>query len=196
MKDLNKILSILLTTLLVLFFLYSSSSAFVLFINDKDIHGQVLDAGTRNPLKGVVVHATWHTSMPTPAGPKPKFYDIYETLTDGNGDFVIKGHGIKLMTTMESPSINIFKAGYSDINLHDLGEKFHKYSPYKDKVNFEDNKAIILLDKLTFEERKKRNLATPSHEIPFEKVKYMWGEINKERVEIGYKPYRLNVNKK
>ncbi|MCJ7602769.1 MAG: carboxypeptidase-like regulatory domain-containing protein [Desulfobulbaceae bacterium] len=181
--------------LLIIFMLLSQahqSCAFELVRNDKDIKGKVVDAVSGKPIQGVVVYAGWSSSFPTPAGPKYEYYDLYETTTDENGDFFIQGQGFMFFTTVESPSISLFKAGYDDMYLHDLGEKFKKYSRFKKNVRWEEDKAIIPLIKLSMEERKRRSVPVPSSEgVSFEKVKRLLEEINKERVETGRKPYTI-----
>lgn len=163
----------------------NNAFCFELYRADRDIRGRVIDADTREPIQGVVVVAGWSRSYPTPAGDIFKYGDRHETLTDEKGEFLIPGKGIKIMTSLSSPGIGIFKAGYDSMGLHDLGEEFNKFSRYKDVVTWEGDTAIIPLKKLTMEERKKRYLPSPSQEAPLEKVILMLKEVDKEDAELG-----------
>ncbi len=55
--------------------------------------GKVIDADTKEPIEGAVVVASWHEERATVAGPSSQLKDVKETLTDKNGEWVIKGPG-------------------------------------------------------------------------------------------------------
>jgi hypothetical protein len=54
-------------------------------------HGKVIDADTKEPIEGAVVVASWLEETATPTGPSTRLKDVKETLTDKNGEWVIKG---------------------------------------------------------------------------------------------------------
>lgn len=53
--------------------------------------GRVIDAETKEPIEGAVVVAKWLKERATIAGPSSELKDVKETLTDKNGEWVIKG---------------------------------------------------------------------------------------------------------
>lgn len=55
------------------------------------LKGKVIDADTKQPIEGAVVVASWHEETATVAGPSSRLKDVKETLTDKNGEWVIKG---------------------------------------------------------------------------------------------------------
>ena len=77
----SKIAGILFFTLMLL-----NSAAF-----SATFKGKVIDADSREPIEGAVVVATWHEERATPAGATSRFKDVKETLTDKNGEWIIKG---------------------------------------------------------------------------------------------------------
>ncbi len=87
--------------------------------------GKVVDAETKEPIEGAVVVAVWHEETATIAGPSSRFKDVKETLTNKNGQWVMRGpKGIEagyIITIFsfltgvhftESPEFIIFKPGY------------------------------------------------------------------------------------
>src|SRR4030042_3133366 len=53
--------------------------------------GKVIDADTKQPIEGAVVVVSWHEERATPTGSTSRRKDVVETLTDKNGEWVIKG---------------------------------------------------------------------------------------------------------
>ncbi len=178
---------------------------------DGPYEGRIIDADTDQPIEGVIVLGVWYTETPSAAGALHRFYDAMETVTDKNGEFKIKGLGLKVLSNVIPMDVLIFKAGYEHFGLGPwtgLKSKGWKgketsYDPVlktkvtkpvfdsKEKVKWEGDKAIIPLKKLTMEERKKQGSPDFSSQIPGEKMKRMLDEINKERAERGLDPYRL-----
>jgi len=58
---------------------------------DCSFKGKVVDADTKEPIEGAVVVAVWHEAMATIAGESTRLHDVKETLTDRNGEWMIKG---------------------------------------------------------------------------------------------------------
>ena len=65
--------------------------AFVISACSVTFHGRVIDADTRAPIEGAVVVVSWSEERATIAGPTGRLKDVKETLTDKNGEWVIKG---------------------------------------------------------------------------------------------------------
>jgi hypothetical protein len=174
--------------------------------SDGPYRGRVIDADTREPIKGVVVLGTWDREIITPGGAVHKYYDAMETVTDRNGNFEIKGLGLLVVSNVIPMDVLIFKAGYEYESGSWRGLKSRgwigneeNYDPVlkvkvrravfdqKMKVKWEGDRAIIPLRKLTMEERKKSVTfpPSPSFQAPNEKVRMMMDEIQKERKERG-----------
>lgn len=152
---------------------------------DGTYSGKVVDADTREPIEGAVVLGTWDTESPTVAGAHYDYYDARETLTDKDGEFSIPGQGLRIMSRLLPMSVLIFKAGYG---YEQAGEwdsiKTGLYS--KDRIKWEGDKPIFPLKKLSLEERKKMGgPPDPPGEAPYEKVKLMLKEIDKDDIERG-----------
>ncbi|MBI4697892.1 MAG: hypothetical protein HY758_03005 [Nitrospirae bacterium] len=176
---------------------------------DGPYEGRIVDADTREHIEGVVVLGTWSRVTVTPGGGVSSYYDAIETVTDKNGEFKIKGLGLKIMSNVAPMDVIIFKAGYEYAGggpwegLKNRGWKGYEesYDPVKKikisreiydpkkKVKFEGNKAIIPLKKLTLEERR-RDMGTPSppSDAAKEKISLILKEINKDRAEQGLNP--------
>lgn len=157
--------------------------------------GKIVDAKTREPVEGVVVLIEW-SEKHFFAG--STFYNAQETLTDKNGEFYIQGiwifnpwNWISLHATA-----TIYKSGYYGIDvpwktlLKPWGEPIAgTRKTYVLEV--EDGKPIIVLKKLSIEER--RQFGTPSEpSVPdgtYHQLKKKWKllrqEINKERRMLG-----------
>lgn len=153
---------------------------------DGPYKGRVIDAETGQPIEGVVVLGEWSKGLMTPAGTVHSYYDVAETVTDKNGDFEIPGLGLKILTRVEPMNVLIFKAGYEYIGMGPW-ESFRKDGILKRKVTWRGDRAIIPLRKLTMEERKKgHGPPEPPSKAPFEKVRLMLLEIDKEDIERGF----------
>jgi|GEM_PF-6812923 len=116
--------------------------------------GKVLDKDTNQPIEGVVVAASWispnftdsHYSLTRPT-------KVAEVVSDKYGKFCLRGRVFAMIPY--EPSIAIFKSGYSYIGaVHypDLFESTGDPGP----VTWENNTAIIKLEKLTIEKRDKQ----------------------------------------
>lgn len=71
------------------------------FRNDHDICGKIVDFDTRRPIEGVVVSAVWFTEpIRLSIEPKRKYYDYFETLTNPEGEFRIRGKGLNIFRNM------------------------------------------------------------------------------------------------
>lgn len=155
---------------------------------DGPYRGRIIDEDTREPIEGVVVLGVWYTEIPTVAGPKHDYFDAREIVTDKNGEFEIQGKGLRILSRLQPIRVTIFKAGYGYRGL------FWKpgHVPYRSKIKWEDDMAIIPLRKLTMEERRRKGSPSrPPDEAPLEKVIHMLKEIDKNEIELGLKPYGI-----
>jgi len=155
---------------------------------DGPYSGRVIDADTGMPIEGAVVLGVWNTEKATPGGAVHDFYDARETLTDKNGDFELPGMGVKILSNVTPMDVLIFKAGYEHIGLYPWASLKEDILLRK-KIKWEGKKAIIPLNKLTMEERRKRILGKEN--FPIYKQKYFVNELNKEYFEAkGFSPYK------
>lgn len=85
----------------------------------KEIHGQIVDAETNQPIEGAVIVAQWILfEMGIGHGGHKSRIHIHETVTDQNGNYTIPAWGPKLhspitMLDREDPMLLIFKSGYA-----------------------------------------------------------------------------------
>jgi hypothetical protein len=120
---------------------------------DSGFCGKVMDKETNEPISGVVVIADWENISPSPGGAVHTVYKVAEVITNDAGEFCLKGRGLVFL--VDQPSIEIFKAGYSNIADSYL-PNLRNTSYWKNDILWEDGKAIIRLRKLSIEERHKR----------------------------------------
>lgn len=167
--------------MLFLFLFMNTPGWAYLFRYDGPYKGKIIDADTGNPIEGVVVLGVWNHETPTAAGAVTSFYDAQETVTDKNGEFVIKGLGLKIFSDVIPMDVQIFKTGYEYIGLAPwVG------FTYWDKIKWEGKKAIIPLKKLMMEERESQGSpSVPPTNAPLKKIILMLKEINRDRIERG-----------
>lgn len=172
----------------VMILIFNMGCVYSLARIDGPYEGRIIDADTGKPIEGVVVFGVWYRIAAVGAGGAfHAYHDAQETVTDRNGEFVIKGLGLKILSGVEPMSVLIFKAGYEYIDVS--WDLFKENDFYKKKIKWEGNKAIIPLRKLTMEERKK-SLGPPyppTEAVKEKKVKLLIEEINKDRREQGLK---------
>ncbi len=155
---------------------------------DGPYKGRIVDAVTGKPIEGVVVLGVWYRVAPSPGGGVSSYYDARETVTDKNGDFEMKGLGLKILSNIGPMDVLIFKAGYEYIAYPWetlMAEADARKVAWEKKVRWEGGKAIISLRKLTMEERKDSATYPPGPDAPDEKARMMIDEIRKERKERG-----------
>lgn len=173
----------LIVLFMVMFLTATTASAF--FIRyDGPYEGKIVDADTGDPIEGVVVLGVWNKETPNVAGSSSTFYDAKETVTDKNGEFKIQGLGLKVFSFVGKMNLLIFKAGY----------EYFGYTPwislkidriFIERIKWKGEKAIIPLRKLTMAERKKNMPPLPPGEAPYEKIRLMLDEYNKNSKELG-----------
>lgn len=149
---------------------------------DGPYEGRVVDRDTRQPIEGAVVHGTWVRSHPGPGGASSSYYDSREVLTDKGGNFSIKGAGLLMLSNIEEMEVNVFKAGYTQEHGYWTGLKDQNY--VKD-IEWEGDKAVFKLRRMTLAERKQRSVYFPGM-VPSKSIRLFTREDNKEIIEIGY----------
>ena len=162
--------------------LFITGGCVTYFGYDGPYEGRVIDKETRQPIEGAVVHGTWVKSIMGPGGASSSYYDSKEVLTGKDGIFRIDGVGLLIFSNMESMEVNIFKAGYAQVQGYWGGMK--RYAKDTRNVEWNGDKATFTLQKMTMEERKQRVVNTPSS-VPATSTKMFRREENRERAEIG-----------
>jgi hypothetical protein len=172
-----------LSGVILLWFLLCFATACYPIRYDGPYKGRVIDAETGNPIEGVVVLGVWYKEIATAAGGVGSYYDAKETVTDRNGEFEIKGMGLRVLTNIGPMHVLIFKAGHEYFGMYPWDTL--KVEPRK--ITWEGSKAIIPLKKFTSEERKTSETFPPSPPIqaPEDKTRLIMTEIYKERKERG-----------
>lgn len=149
---------------------------------DGPYEGRVIDKDTRQPIEGAVVHGTWVKSHPGPGGASSSYYDSKEVLTDKAGNFKVDGMGLLIFSNMEEMEVNIFKAGYEQWQSYWGSPKRSNTSAQY--VEWDGDKAIIKLRRMTLEERRERVVNSPGV-VPVTKERLFLLEENRENLEIG-----------
>lgn len=80
---------------------------------DDDLVGKIIDGETSEPIKGAVVLGVWSRWHPSPDGVQRIYYDAHETVTDGNGDFMLDGKGLRIFTNIAHMGATVIKDGYN-----------------------------------------------------------------------------------
>jgi len=153
---------------------------------DGPYEGKVVDQESQEPIEGAVVLGTWHTIQPSMGGGVSYYSDARETVTDVNGNFTIRGQGLRIMSNLEPMGVLIFKSGYSYEQIGSWDTlKTGIYS--KERIKWEGDKPIFPLKKLTLDERKDGPLPPypPSESKRADKTNLFMQEIKKERREQG-----------
>ena len=143
--------------------------------------GKVVDAETKEPIEEAVAMVYWN---------KRHFFagstviDYQETLTDKNGDFSLPGIWVlnpwKRLTS--DAILTIYKSGYHSISTG-IWKDWDEFTPETDVdvLKLEDGKPVIILKKMTTEERKQSSISDPTRgDIPREKKKLLLQEIDKD----------------
>ena len=95
--------------------------------------GRVVDARTKEPIRGAVVVAVWYHDVFALVQTNEQFYDAIEVLTDDQGYFVVDASEIEQHAPSRTkfPVFTIFKPGYSYFGgwlapLEDLPQRQNK----------------------------------------------------------------------
>ena len=140
-----------------------------------DYHGKVIDAETLQPIEGAVVMGVWSKMYGTAGGPVYKYYDARETITDENGEFTIKGMGPRAMTNLQNMDIVIIKADFGHLDRSTWDEL-----KTDERIQWEDEKAIIPLKKLQVGQSRRRFIPYVGGDVPMNKQRLFRDEVNKQ----------------
>lgn len=177
----NTINLLRLVCLLATFYLCSGCASMLRI--DGPYEGKVIDAETKQPIEGAVVHGTWSRVH---LGGAHEYYDSYEVLTDKNGEFKIPGKGFLMFSDVEDMSLTIFKAGYKQWTPNSWsGLKEGKW--LNEEVVWRGNKGTFRLVRLSMTERQSRGVVLPSTQTNGQQ-RLLILERNKEMIEIGRPP--------
>jgi hypothetical protein len=111
--------SFLFTSLLLATVTMLAGCAHPPFYSAKEIHGQIVDAATGEPIEGVVIVAQWELFQEGlgDSGHKGSMVNIKEAVTDSTGNYVIPGWWPRPRLPFNyldnrDPKLSIFKSGY------------------------------------------------------------------------------------
>lgn len=143
--------------------------------------GRVIDRDSRQAIEGTVIHGTWHKHDPCSKTAAATYHDSQEALTDKKGEFKINGQGLLILSCLAEMDVTVFKAGYA-LQRSTPWSALKNPSAGAD-VEWEAGKAIFKLQRMTMEERRKREVVLP--DTPDSKRKLFRIEKNREQMEIG-----------
>jgi len=155
---------------------------------DGPYHGKIVDETTREPIEGVVVLGWWMVHHFGLGGGYGEYYDAREAVTDKNGEFTIKGQGLRIMSSLQPMDFLVYKAGHT---YFQSSWESLKIETRKDMIKWEDEMPSIPISKLADEERKKYDIPGRGPYETLDKAKLMTIEVNKERIFRGYPPFKV-----
>lgn len=125
-----------------------------------EVHGKVIDAETKKPLAGINIKAGWYMSSVSVGGGYGKYYKLYTTKTDVNGDFILP-RGIKALTFgyligksyFDGVNVTVYPPGYD--------YKVSRFT-YNDQV-----KPIIALEKVKSDKEFLENISAYWHGLSY-----------------------------
>jgi hypothetical protein len=151
---------------------------------DGPYHGKVVDEQTREPIEGVVVLGSWWVYHFDVGGGHYSYHDAREAITDKNGEFSIRGEGLRILSSLEPMRIVIYKSGYT--YFQGTWDTLKTGILNVRRIKWEGDTPVIPIRKLTDEERKTDldGQGMPSEgDVP---SILMRQEINKERIFRGW----------
>lgn len=158
--------------------------------------GQVVDADTGRPVAGAAVVAIWTREIPVGAHMPEQDWDVYETLTDGHGEFAIprRTHFTPYGWILE-PKLTVYypayAAGYAGYYGRDVPAADRPPRDPRDRGRPETY-TTIPLKHLTTREARISHTGRPigTLTLPWEKVPHLMRLVNEELKQLGLQPYR------
>jgi hypothetical protein len=158
--------------------------------------GQVVDAETGRPVAGAAVVAIWTREMPVGPEVTEGDWDVYEILSDANGEFTIphRTHFTPFGWILE-PTITVYypsyAPGYAGFYSRDVPVADRPPRDPRDRDRPE-NYVTIPLKHLTTREARISKAGRPigTLTLPWEKVPNLMRLINEELEQLGLQPYR------
>ncbi len=154
------------------------------FMDFGPYQGKVVDVDTKEPIEGAVVLVEWSQKHFFGGS---TLIDVQETLTDKNGEFYLPGIWVfnPWKRLVSRALMIIYKSGYQPIIRAGAFKKWKEFDPGVKRyvLEVEDGKPVMILKKLTIDERKKFSISDPtSGDIPREKKKLLLQEIDKDYI--------------
>lgn len=206
----RKLITIVLLTLICFAFAASSTSASWLIYSKPEFKGKVIDAATKEPVKGAVVVVMYYSSpiITGPGGGSPYIIHVRETLTDENGMFSTPSYTtlIQPNSVEHNAEFIIYKPGYGslpeqavkpyppiyleDFFTREMGTKGEiRMDSMAGMKVFPVTYGIVELPKLeTREERLGSIPSTNPGELTPEDIPLLYEAINEERKRYGLGP--------
>ena len=152
--------------------------------------GKVIDADTKEPIKGAAVLAIYHFEIFGIAGADWHVKDGQDTVTDENGEFKLSRKRRWFVSNRGYPRgrLEIFKPGYGTLwNERSKAVGDNKSWPTPGKH------IIYELPKLGTIKERKLNIPRKYvfEEIAYKNQKIYLNAINEERVNLGFKPFSI-----
>jgi len=156
---------------------------------DGPYKGKVVDKETREPIEGAVVLGTWGVYHFSPGGGSNTFYDAKEAVTDKNGEFMIPGQGLRILSSVGPMRVLVYKARHDYYENNWTYIINHRYT--EDEIRWEGDTPVFQLKKITDADREKDLNGSLIPSLPYMETSrkfLMTQEINKERIYRGYDP--------
>jgi hypothetical protein len=167
----------LLTCSIVFFLLLCRGAQTAEFVDLGPFSGKVIDADTKEPIEEAVVIVYWRQRHPFSGS---TFIDAQETLTDKNGVFRLSGIRIfnpwKKLTTLAA--LGVYKSGYDSVKAA-AWKKWENATRFRN-VTIVEKEMVILLKKMTQEEREKKLPDDPAISVPPPKRTFLTKEREKD----------------
>ncbi|MDO8477523.1 MAG: carboxypeptidase-like regulatory domain-containing protein [Candidatus Rokubacteria bacterium] len=158
--------------------------------------GQVVDAETGRPVAGAAVVAIWTREMPTGPEVAEGDWDVYETLSDGNGQFAIphRTHFTPFGWILE-PKLKVYypayTPGYAAYYGRDVPVVDRPPRDPRDRDRPETYVTIPLRRPTTRGARiHDADLPLGMEMVRWEQVPNLMRLINEERSQLGLQPFR------
>ena len=147
--------------------------------------GQVLDAETRQPLGGAVAFFEWkHRVYGGPGGPKSRFLNAVEVLTDEEGRFYVPwfvGTSLNPLSVVLKPTWFVYYPGY----------KTEQVVVTPSTGAMLKDPTVIMKRRLLGREERLQALDILPGGVPDEAMPNLIRLLNIERAKLGLKPVRM-----
>lgn len=158
---------------------------------------QVVDPDTRQPLPDVVVLAIWSTRSAGLFSRESGVHDVFETVTDTEGRFVMPARStvtVNPFVSIEGPRVLMFKSGYGNWYHEGLGDQWslsigeRARRAEAAKQRFEGEGAVIELRKLKTREERRQFLPGIPMWVEKSRVPRYLEALDREAEALGLQP--------
>lgn len=198
----KRVLFLLISLVIILFLDSAASYAGWLIYHKPEFKGKVIDAGTKEPIEGVVVVAIYkkHTLISGPGGGGTSIVKIRETLTDDKGEFHIPSYTTIIQPNSIEDRVEciIYKPGYgsypglqinppmpADPEDFFSGESGRPGTVRIDNKTFKYLTGIIELPKVTTREERLRAMPATPTDYRSKELPLLFKAINEENKRLG-----------